>query len=380
MMSKPAIHKTYKKSMYRKRAYIKIFIALLVLCVIFVGAYAFRKPILDLVIAFAVKHRLTNSTIANVPDGLHVGLCGAGSQLLVDPKRSEPCVVVVAGKNLFVVDAGNKSTQIIEGMGFGAGEVKAIFLTSTHSYRMNGLGQLLNWNWLLSGNPEPIPVFGPEGVEGVVAGLQQAYLLDSRYKIAQSATGNIQPSGFGGRSITLKISSRDERLALIKTPDLEVSAFPLDRFPADPSVGYIFRYKGRSVVITGDTTKSGLVATQAKDVDLLVHDALSPTLMAFYRDGAVQSGMVNVSDLFAKIATQHATPEDAAATARDANTTFLLLAGITPPLQLPGAEGIFLGNAPDIYSRPIKVGVDGDFVSMPANSTEISFKNILSRF
>ena len=366
--------------MYRKILRSRIAAVALIAVVLILGLVAFRQPILHQVIEKAVDHRLTTSTVTNLPDGLHVGFCGAGSQLLVDPRRSEPCVFVLAGKNLFIVDAGNKSTQLIESMGFGAGEVKVVLLTGTNSYRINGLGQLLNWNWMLSRNEEQTPVFGPEGVADVVAGLQQAYIADSRYKISQLGANALKSKGFGGRSITVKFTSPSELLSIIKSPDLEVMAFPKDRFPEEPGIGYVFRYKGRSVVISGDTAKSANVERHAKGVDLLVHDALSPTLMGFYIDGAAKSGMTNVVEIFTKMVSQHATPEDAALTASNAGAKYLLLSGITPPLQLPGAEGIFLGDAAKQFKGPIRIGEDGDMISMPANSTEMNRSSIISRF
>jgi ribonuclease Z len=78
--------------------------------------------------------------------------------------------------------------------------------------------------------------------------------------------------------------------------------------------------------------------------------------------------------------TQHTSPEEAAHTAAQASVKYLLLSGITPPLQLPGAEGIFMGQANKIYTGPIKIGVDGDVVSMPAHSDEFNVRNIITRF
>ncbi len=48
--------------------------------------------------------------LAELPDGLHVGLCGTGSPM-PDPTRAGPCVAVVAGQRLFVVDSGSGSTR-----------------------------------------------------------------------------------------------------------------------------------------------------------------------------------------------------------------------------------------------------------------------------
>jgi ribonuclease Z len=366
--------------MNTKLPHLKKIFALFTICIIFSFLFFFRETVLNQVIQIAIKHRLTNSNAANLPDGLHIGLCGAGSQFLVDPKRSEPCTLVLAGNLLFVIDAGSKSTQNIESMGFGAGEVKAIFLTHFHSDHINGLGQLLNWNWMLAKKTEQLPVFGPEGVEAVVNNVNQAYSLDRQYKIAQLGKANVAATAFGGRPITLKFQSKSELLSIYKSTDLEIKAFPVSHYPVDSAVGYLFTYKGRSAVISGDTIKSENIEQYSKDVDLLVHDALSPVLMNTYKEGAIKSGFMNVADIFSTLIPQHATPEDAATSARYSNVKFLLLTGVTPPLQLPGAEGIFLGKANQIYKGPIKIGIDGDLVSMPANSNEITFKSILSPF
>jgi len=360
------------------RSKLVIFLALIV--AIAIAFFLFRKPLLDKIIQTAVSHRLSNSNASYLPDGLNVALCGAGSQFLVDPKRSEPCVLVLAGQQLFIVNAGNKSTQLIESMSFGAGEVKAIFLTSFHSYQINGLGQLLNWNWILSKSDKPLPVFGPAGVADVVSSLNQAYAIDSKFKLSTLRAENISPISFGGRPISIEFANDTELVNISKTNDLEISAFPINGFSGDKSIGYVFRYKGRSALITGDTSKSANVAKYAKNVDLLVHDALSPVLMQSYLEGARKSGLTHVADLFSKIMTQHASPEDAASSANQAGVKFLLLSGITPPLQIPGAEGIFMGQAKDIYKGSIKIGIDGDLVSMPAHSDEFNFRNIVTRF
>ena len=358
----------------------RLLVFVLIVLAMSASLYAYRQPLLERIIQLAVGHRLATSNAAYLPDGLHVALCGAGSQFLVDPKRSEPCVLVLAGKQLFVVDAGNKSTQIIESMNFGAGEVKAIFLTAFHSYQINGLGQLLNWNWLLAKSDKPLPVFGPQGVDNIVSSLNQAYSIDSRSKLNTLNPQHLSPVSFGGRPITIAFDKPDDVATLSKTNDLEILAFQVNAATDAQALGYIFRYKGRSALITGNVPKTANIVQRAKNVDLLVHDALSPVLMKAYLDGAVKSGLPHVAELFSVIMAQHTSPEEAAQTATQAQVKYLLLSGITPALQLPGAEGIFMGNANNIYSGPIKIGTDGDVVSMPAYSDEFNFRNIITRF
>jgi ribonuclease Z len=358
----------------------KLVIFMLMVLALGASLYAYRQPLLERIIQLAVGHRLSASNAAYLPDGLHVALCGAGSQFLVDPKRSEPCVLVLAGKQLFVVGAGNKSTQIIESMNFGAGEVKAIFLTAFHSYQINGLGQLLNWNWLLAKADKPLPVFGPKGVDNVVSSLNQAYFMDSRFKLNTLNPQHVSPISYGGRPITINFDKPDDIATISKTSDLEILAFQVNAANNEPTLGYIFKYKGRSALITGDVPKSADIVQRAKNVDLLVHDALSPVLMKAFLDGAVKSGLTHVAELFSVIMTQHTTPEEAAHTATKAQVKYLLLSGVTPPLQLPGAEGIFMGEAKSIFKGPLKIGSDGDVVSMPAHSDEFNFRNIITRF
>ena len=51
-----------------------------------------------------------------------------------------------------------------------------------------------------------------------------------------------------------------------------VIAFAVDHEPVDPAVGYRFEYGGRSLVISGDTSRSDAVLRASQGVDLLAHE------------------------------------------------------------------------------------------------------------
>lgn len=59
--------------------------------------------------------------------------------------------------------------------------------------------------------------------------------------------------------------------------------------------------------------------------------------------------------------------------ARDAKLAYLLLNHIAPPLPLPGLEIAFLGNAPALDAGPIRIGADGDLISLPAGLNQVNF-------
>jgi ribonuclease Z len=341
----------------------------LLVALVAVAVYAFRAPLAMAVAKRVAAQQLGVDALAELPDGLHVGLCGAGSPF-PDEKRSGPCTLVVAGKRLFVFDAGSGSVRNIAKMGFIHGSIEAIFLTHFHSDHIDGLGELMLQRWVSASNTAPVPVYGPSGVELVVAGLTQTYAQDQHYRVAHHGESAMPSSGTGGKALPFATGTAG-RIVLLKDADLEIAAFAVDHAPVHPAVGYRISYKGRSVVLSGDTKKSATVQREAMGVDLLVHEALSTPLMAMLGEAAAQAQRPKLKKLFADIVDYHSSPEQAAETAAAAKVGYLLLNHIAPPLPLPGLEQAFLGDAQKLYEGPIRVGVDGDFVSLPVGAKQI---------
>jgi ribonuclease Z len=343
------------------------------------GAWLFRGPIAVAIMTRAYDRAMGADPIAGLPDGLHVGLCGSGSPM-PDPTRAGPCTVVVAGRQLFVVDSGPGSTKNLSLMGLPPARVNAIFLTHFHSDHIGDLGELMLQHWAGGAATAPVPVYGPTGVDQVVAGFEQAYSLDSGYRIAHHGPKVVPPSGFGGAPHPFTMIVNGPGLTLIDQPDLKVIAFGVDHGPVRPAVGYLFIYKGRRVVISGDTSPSPRVETVALNADVLVHEGLAPDLVAIQRRAALAYGRANLAAIFHDILSYHTTPEQAATIAKDAHVRYLLFTHVIPPLPLDALDGPFLGRSHDIYKGPIRVGHDGDFLTLPAGSTEIRRTNLLHRF
>ncbi len=342
----------------------------LAIAVAALAAYAFRVPLSMAIGQRVAAQRMAADLLGELPDGLHVGLCGAGSPM-PDERRMGACTVIIAGKRLFVFDSGNASSRNIGRMGISHGRIEAIFLTHFHSDHIDGLGELLMQRWVSTGNRAPVPLYGPPGVEQVVNGFMQAYRQDQHYRVAHHGEKTLPASGFGATTMPFA-APETGHVVLINDADLQINAFNVDHAPVHPSVGYAIRYKGRSVVLSGDTKKSAAVLREASGVDVLVHEALSAPLVGLLEKAAATAGRPNVKKLMADIVDYHTSPEQAAQTARDAKVRFLLLSHIAPPLPLPGMEKAFLGAAPDIFTGPIRVGADGDFLSLPAGSTDIT--------
>lgn len=333
-------------------------------------AYGFRSQLALAVAQRVAVGKLGADALNDLPDGLHVGLCGAGSPF-PDDRRSGPCTLVIAGKRQFVFDAGSGASRNIGKMGFNQGRIDAVFLTHFHSDHIDGLGELMLQRWVAGSNAAPVPVYGPLGVETVLSGFMQAYGQDQHYRVAHHGDATVPASGFGGVAKVFTLEA-GQHTVVYRDDNVEVAAFEVDHSPVHPAVGYRIRYKGRSVVLSGDTKKSAAVQREAQGVDLLVHEALSQPLVLRLRDAAGSVGRANLKKIFGDILDYHASPEEAAETAQAAHVGYLLLNHIVPTLpSLPGMEKAFLGGASDIYTGPIRVGSDGDFVSMPAGGTQV---------
>jgi ribonuclease Z len=325
-------------------------------------------------LARVADQRAGRDATVGLPDGLHVVLCGSGSPL-PDPTRAGPCTLVIAGSRMFVVDAGEGSARNLVQMGMPTGRIERLFLTHFHSDHIDGLGPMLLLRWSGKPNLAPLPIAGPQGIERVVAGFSEAYAQDNGYRTAHHGAALMPPSGAG--AVAMPFSIGDQPLVVLDDGGVRVTAFPVNHEPVSPAVGYRFDYKGRSIVISGDTAPSPALVAAAKGTDLLVHEALQPNLVARLTDALVARGVANTAQITRDILNYHTTPEQAADAATASGARELLLSHIVPPLPFTFTYPAFLGDAPRHFSGPITVGEDGMIFSLPAGSSAITKGKLL---
>lgn len=342
---------------------------LLVLLVVGAIAYFARAPILTRVLEEALATRLLANRLADLEDGLHLALCGAGGPLPA-PKASGPCVAVVADGQLFIVDAGTDGLRNLGRMSYPAGQVRAVFLTHFHSDHIDGLGELATIRWAAGDNATPLTVYGPKGVERVVNGFNEAYAQDVEYRHAHHGDLVAPLAAAGLVAMPFDKPPLGELEVILEEGELKIEALAVDHSPVAPAVGYRFTYKGRSLLITGDTVKLENIRRFAQGVDLLVHEALAPNLITMMGDVAAAQNNQIVAKVAVDILDYHASPMDAAETARDAGVGHLLYYHIVPPLVVPGQAEMFLDGADDVFPN-YTIGEDGVEFSLPAYSTEI---------
>lgn len=338
--------------------------------VVVLGAIAYhqRAAIAMRIMARGAEAAMTSDTTAGFADGLHVALCGAGGPL-PDPKRSGPCVAVVAGKQLFVVDAGTNGLRNLLRMRYPVGKIQAVLLTHFHSDHIDGLGEMATIRWVNGNNTQPMPVIGPEGVQQVVQGFNGAYQQDSVGRNAHHGDNVAPLSGFGLNARPFPVPAPGELATVYDKSDLKIQALVVDHDPVKPAVAYLFTYKDRSLLISGDTAKSANLQNFAQGVDLLVHEALARNIVGLMNDTATKAGAESLAKIMFDIQDYHASPVEAAEIARDANVGHLLYYHIVPPLILPGMEAAWLEGVDDVFSN-YTLGQDGTSFSLPAGSDD----------
>ena len=336
--------------------------------------FLFRDRILTAVARRVVETRMAADVVASLraarPDAIHVVLCGTGSPL-PDPGRAGPCTAIVTKTKVLIVDAGSGAARKLLWLGVQVGNVDGVLLTHYHSDHIDGLGELVLQRWAGGARREPLPVYGPPGVERVVGGVNETYALDAEYRVAHHGPDIVPPSGHGGVAKPFSMPNAGEEVTVLDEDGLRVSAFAVDHGPVHPAVGYRFDYQGRSVVVSGDTSKSANLTHFAKGADLLVHEGLAPHLVALMTDAAHHLGRSNIEKISRDILSYHTSPVEAAEVARDAGVGMLVFTHLIPPLPNAAIEALFLKGVSDVWSGPVVVGRDGMTFTLGAGGKAI---------
>jgi len=348
-------------------------LAILIIFIISI-LFLFQRPIGLYLFEQGSEARIGRDNLAELSDGLHIGLCGTGSPL-PDPIRAGPCNIIIAGKQIFVVDIGEGGTRNISLMGINTGKIDALLLTHFHSDHIDGIGPLMLMRWTNASANKPLSVYGPTGLVPIIDGFNAAYSKDHDYRVKHHGEKIMPPKGAGALAKPFTIGSNSK--LIFKRKELKITAFKVNHDPIKPAIGYRFDYKGRSLVISGDTARSKALEQASKGADLLVHEALQPNMVKEITNALNRKGLDNITAVTRDILDYHASPEDAAASAKAAGVKQLVLSHIVPSLPSRYFYPAFLGDAHDHYDGPIIIGEDGMFFTLPANSNAIEYNEFM---
>lgn len=342
-------------------------IGVVVILILVVLSVTRSKPFGYMMLERTVAANINRDTLRDLPDGLHVLLCGAGGPL-VDINRSGPCVAVQAGPRLFVIDAGTNGARNLGRFGVAASRIEAVFITHAHSDHVDGLGELgvLRWVGLGGNQSNPLPVYGPPVVSDVVAGFNLAYAADAGYRTAHHGEEVAPSSSAGMLAKPFPLPEDGETQLVLETgdsPPVRVTAFRVSHEPVTQAVGYRIDYGDHSLVVSGDTSKSANLIAHAMNVDLLLHDALASEITGRLAQLFDEHGAPTLAKVMRDVPSYHATPVEAAESAQEAGAKHLVLYHIVPPLPLTALESVYMDGVRQAYDGEVTLASDGLVIS-----------------
>jgi len=254
--------------------------------------------------------------------------------------------------------------------------IGAVLLTHFHSDHIGELGEFDLQTWI-DGRGAPLQVFGPEGVERVVAGFEEAYALDAGYRTLHHGADLLPPDIGRMQARTISFPTQGPQRAVIFDADgLRITAFAVDHRPVEPAVGYRFDYRGRSAVVSGDTVPyPGLVAA-AQGADLLVHEAQANHMVAVIGAVAATAGRPRTAKIMSDIPEYHTTPVQAAEVANEAGVRMLVLTHLTPPPPNSVAASVFVRGVSEVRPNGWFLADDGHLIELPLDSDEINIRKM----
>ncbi|MFO1115129.1 MAG: MBL fold metallo-hydrolase [Beijerinckiaceae bacterium] len=373
-----------------------LFGALVVLLAAAGGVYLSWDMILQRVVKASLLNIATRFQTAMLDDGaVHVWFCGTGSPQ-VERDRAQSCTAILAGGSFLIFDAGSGSGLKADLGNLPLGNLDAVFFTHLHSDHIVDLPVFMNHSWRY-GRQKPLTVIGPAGTSTVVDGFNRALGPDVSYRsqnevpASPGAAAPVQNSAvrtpMAERTLKAYVEAAfaigydasvegTERTLVYETPaGLKVYAFLVEHEPVKPAFGYRIEYKGKVVVISGDTRKTENIARHATGADYLIHEAYNKDIVnriVSFQSEVPDTPFTRQVFRIARLTQHyHTTPVEAAELAEQAGVKMLVFSHVIPPLgsgpQQMILRNLFLKGVDSAFKGKVIIAEDGLHLTLPTD-------------
>lgn len=339
----------------KKLSYILLVLFLLLL---FVGVFAFinQEKLVDRFISRQSDALSFRTDLLEDNDDIKLVTVGTGSPLPGERVRS--CNAVFVGGKFFVFDVGPGASRAIESLRLPMDQLERIFITHWHADHYIDLPELINRSWLI-GRTNPIHLHGPDPLDTIVQGMSQFMGIENQFRVDHHG------DEFFDIEIALPVSHTItlDDMGYQKVYDqggVTVEAFAVDHEPISPALGYRIKYKGKSLVISGDTKRSDQVIKYAKDADILLHEALAFDLIERGITFQKEKGNKRSVTILTDIVDYHTSPREAAEVAAAAGAKKLILTHLGPAPENPISRRFYAPDLDDVYEGSVLLAEDGD--------------------
>ena len=232
------------------------------------------------------------------------------------PNRSPAAYALVAGDDVYLIDAGNGVAQQLARAGIGINRVRHIFISHHHSDHDADVGTVALLAWAT--NPQlPVTVWGPAPIRAQMSAYREYARFDIDTRTADEGRPDFD-------AMTRVVEFNEEGL-LLDDGKVKVRCVRNLHPPIRESYALRFDTPDRSVAFSGDTTYSPSVVALAKGADVLVHEVMYlPAL------DALIASEPNAKTLREHLLASHSTPEQVGRVATEAGVGTLVLSHFVP--------------------------------------------------
>ena len=313
----------------------------------------------------AIENLAAPSSYLPEEDALTAVVCGSRAPIN-DPARAEACILVQAGKDIFIFDTGGGSIANLNNWNTPWNRVNAIFYTHLHSDHIFDIADFHQATWINGGRNSKQKVFGPEGVQMLTDGIELAYTKDYFFRNEHHGdeVAPLDIAGFDTHTVDLGVP------VLVDDGDLKITAYSVSHDPVDPALGYRIDYKGRSISISGDTIYDKNLVNNSKNVDVLFHESMSLDLVNLLNKNAKRMGNTMGAKVTIDIQDYHTPIPEIVQAAQEANVGHLVFYHHLPAPRNRLMENIMYRGVDQIIEN-WTASHDGTMVVLPIDSDEI---------
>tara|TARA_Y100000817_G_C16810024_1_gene523812 strand:+ start:343 stop:1275 length:933 start_codon:yes stop_codon:yes gene_type:complete len=262
------------------------------------------------------------SPVISFADVMRVTILGSGTPR-PDIERFSQAILIEAGDEKLLFDTGRGVTIRLSQMNFNVGDIDKVFFTHLHSDHTVGFPDLFMTGWIYQRN-NSMRVFGPPGTKHYVEKIKEAFSEDIVIRTSK-------PESLNKKNLELNVFEIEEGI-VYKNDNLSVKVFEVDHGGGvEHSFAYKINYKGKTVVISGDTNYSENLVNHSRGVDLLIHEIADAPQKLVTNNPKVQ-GLMNY----------HTTPDEMA---KIINSTKPKLTILTHVLALGGTTHTSILNS-----------------------------------
>ncbi|MGB0385025.1 MAG: MBL fold metallo-hydrolase [Ardenticatenaceae bacterium] len=296
-------------------------------------------------------------------DAITVVLSGTGTPL--PSERAQSSVAIFVNGQFLLFDCGHRAMRSMEVHNLPLGQLNAVFLTHYHSDHFADLGEVINRSWIF-GRRHILPVYGPPGVVDVVTGFAKAYHLDNGYRTAHHGEEITPSASAPAKAHEFAYDESGAPVVVYEQDGVIVKAFAVNHFPAKPAVGFRIEYKGKVVVISGDTIVVPPLLEQSKNADLLICDVMNKEIVALMESALRELGNHSNAKIMQDIPDYHMDVHDVGQLAQKNGVKHLALTHLVPTVTAKAqVRAFFEEPVAQHYAGKLTVGEDGTRIVIP---------------